>query len=111
MTTLFEGEFQWEPKRMNKTFCVYVVTNRRNGALYIGVTSELPRRVWQHKQKEVAGFTARYGVDKLVYYEACESAESAIQREKQLKKWSRSWKLRLIEEKNPDWRDLYEEIV
>jgi putative endonuclease len=96
---------------MNKTFCVYVVTNRRNGALYVGVTSDLPRRIWQHKQKEVAGFTARYGVDKLVYYQTCESAESAIQREKQLKKWSRSWKLRLIEEKNPDWRDLYEEIV
>ena len=96
---------------MNKTFCVYIVTNRRNGALYIGVTSDLPRRIWQHKQGEVAGFTARYSVDKLVYYETCESAESAIQREKQQKKWSRSWKLRLIEEKNPDWRDLYEEIV
>ena len=96
---------------MNKTFCVYIVANRRNGALYIGVTSDLPRRIGQHKQKEVAGFTAKYGVDKLVYYETCESAESAIQREKQLKTWSRSWKLRLIEEKNPDWRDLYEEIV
>lgn len=96
---------------MNKTFCVYIVANKRNGALYVGVTSDLLRRVWQHKQKEVAGFTARYGIDKLVYYETSESAESAIQREKQLKKWSRSWKLRLIEEKNPDWRDLYDEIV
>jgi putative endonuclease len=73
---------------MNKTFCVYITANRRNGALYIGVTSDLPRRIRQHKQKEVDGFTARYGVDKLVYYEACESAESAIQREKQLKKWA-----------------------
>ena len=75
------------------------------------MTSNLPRRIGQYKQNEVAGFTARYGVDKLVYYETCESTESAIQREKQLKKWSRSWKLPLIEEKNPDWRDLYEEIV
>jgi len=96
---------------MNKTFRVYIVANKRNGALYIGVTSDLPRRIWQHKQKELAGYSARYGVDKLVYYETCESAESAIQREKQLKTWSRSWKLRLIEEMNPDWRDLYEEIV
>ena len=80
---------------MNKTFCVYIVANNRNGSLYIGVSSDLPRRIWQHKQKQVPGFTARYGVDKLVYYETCESAESAIQREKQLKKWDRSWKLRL----------------
>jgi len=96
---------------MNKTFCVYIVANKRNGALYIGVTSDLLRRIWQHKHKEVAGFTARYGVDRLVYYETRESAASAIQREKQLKKWSRCWKLRLIEEMNPNWRDLYDEIV
>jgi len=96
---------------MNNTFCVYIVANKRNGALYVGVTSDLPRRVWQHKRKEVGGFTAKYGVDRLVYYEACESAESAIQREKQLKKWNRRWKLRVIEEMNPEWRDLYEEIL
>ena len=96
---------------MNKIFSVYIVANNRNGSLYIGVSSDLPRRIWQHKQKEVPGFTARYGVDKLVYYETCESVESAIQREKQLKRWNRKWKLRLIEENNPDWRDLYEEIV
>ena len=96
---------------MNRSFCVYITANRRNGVLCIGVTSDLPRRIGQHKQKDVAGFTAKYGVDKLVYYETCESAESAIRREKQLKKWSRSWKLRIIEEKNPDWRDLYDEIV
>ena len=70
---------------MNKIFFVYIATNRRNGALYIGVTSDLPRRIWQHKHKKVDGFTAKYGVDKLVYYEACNSAESAIQHEKQLK--------------------------
>ena len=96
---------------MNKIFSVYIVANNRNGSLYIGVSSDLPRRIGQHKQKEVPGFTARYGVDKLVYYETCESVESAIQREKQLKRWNRKWKLRLIEENNPDWRDLYEEIV
>jgi len=96
---------------MNKTFCVYIATNRRNGALYVGVTSDLPRRMWQHKHKTVDGFTAKHGVNKLVYYESCESAESAIRREKQLKKWSRRWKLRIIEEMNPDWRDLYDDIV
>ena len=96
---------------MNKIFFVYIATNRRNGALYTGVTSDLPRRIWQHKHKEVDGFTAKYGVDKLVYYGTCESAESAIRREKQLKKWDRKWKLELIESMNPEWRDLYEEIV
>ena len=96
---------------MNKTFCVYIVTNRCNGALYVGVTSDLPRRIWHHKQKEVAGFSAKYGVDKLVYHEICESAETAIRREKQLKKWDRKWKLELIETVNPEWRDLYDEIV
>ncbi|HYA39005.1 MAG TPA: GIY-YIG nuclease family protein [Candidatus Methylomirabilis sp.] len=96
---------------MNKTFCVYVVTNRRNGALYIGVTSDLRRRIWQHKQKEVAGFSAKYGTDKLVYYETCESVDSAIRREKQMKKWNRRWKLELIESMNPEWGDLYEKII
>jgi putative endonuclease len=94
-----------------QSFLRLLVANRRNGALYIGVTSDLPCHIWQHRHKEALGFTARYGVDMLVYFETCESAESAIQREKQLKKWSRTWKLRLIEEKNPDWRDMYDEIV
>ena len=96
---------------MSKQFCVYILTSRMNGTFYIGVTSELAKRVWQHKHKQVAGFTSRYGVDKLVYYESCESAESAIQREKQIKKWNRKWKLELVEAVNPEWRDLYEEIV
>jgi putative endonuclease len=95
---------------MEKIFCVYVLASQRNGTLYIGVTSDLIQRVWQHKTKLVPGFTTKYGVDKLVYFERTESAEAAIQREKQLKKWNRAWKLQLIETGNPDWRDLYEDI-
>jgi putative endonuclease len=96
---------------MDKQFCVYILASKRNGTLYIGVTSELAARVWQHKSKAVEGFTAKYDVDRLVYYEAHGSAEAAIVREKQLKKWRRSWKLELIESLNPEWRDLYEELL
>jgi putative endonuclease len=96
---------------MDKQFCVYILASKRNGTLYIGVTSQLATRVWQHKSKVAEGFTAKYGVDKLVYYEAHGSAETAIVREKQLKKWRRAWKIELIESLNPDWRDLYEETL
>jgi putative endonuclease len=96
---------------MDKQFCVYILASKRNGTLYIGVTSELAARVWQHKSKAVEGFTAKYRVDRLVYYEAHGSAEAAIVREKQLKKWRRSWKIELIESLNPEWRDLYEELL
>ena len=96
---------------MDKQFCVYILASKRNGTLYIGVTSQLATRVWQHKSKVVEGFTTKYGVDKLVYYEAHGSAEAAIVREKQLKKWRRSWKIELIEGLNPDWRDLDDELV
>ena len=96
---------------MDKQFCVYILASKRNGTLYIGVTSQLATRVWQHKSKVAEGFTAKYGVDKLVYYEAHGSAEAAIVREKQLKKWRRSWKIELIEGLNPDWRDLCDELV
>jgi putative endonuclease len=95
---------------MNKHFYVYILASQRNGTLYVGVTSDLVRRVWEHKQKVVEGFTAKYGVDKLVYYEVHDSAETAILLEKRIKKWNRAWKLRIIEEMNPTWRDLYEEI-
>jgi putative endonuclease len=87
-----------------------MLASKRNGTLYISVTSGLAKRVGEHKNKCVDGFTKKYGVDKLVYYEAHDSAEAAIQREKQLKKWSRAWKLRLVEGMNPGWRDLYDEI-
>lgn len=90
---------------------VYILASKRNGTLYIGVTSDLVQRAWQHRNHAVEGFTKKYGVDKLVYYELHEDMENAILREKRLKKWNRAWKLRLIEEMNPDWKDLYESIV
>ena len=96
---------------MSKQFYVYLLASKRNGTLYIGVTSDLVGRVWQHRNKAADGFTAKYGVTRLVYYELHESAESAISREKQIKKWNRSWKLKLIEDNNPDWKDLYDEIA
>ena len=96
---------------MTKQFCVYILASQRNGTLYIGMTSRLQQRIWQHKSKLVSGFTERYDVDRLVYYEIHESAESAIQREKQLKKWRRAWKIRLIDEMNSEWLDLYNTII
>ena len=93
-----------------RTPCVYILASRPNGTLYIGVTSNLPKRVWEHKNDFVKGFTNRYHVHTLVWYEVHESMESAIVREKSLKKWNRAWKLRLIQRDNPKWLDLYGEI-
>lgn len=90
---------------------MYILANGRNGTLYIGVTADLLRRVYQHKTDSVEGFTRKYGVHDLVYYESTEDAESAIRREKQLKNWTRAWKISLIERSNPDWKDLYEEVT
>ena len=90
---------------------VYILASQRNGTLYVGVTSDLAQRVWQHKNDVVEGFTKEYGVHLLVWFELHEDMESAIIREKRLKKWNREWKLRLIEGKNPDWQDLYESIL
>jgi len=95
---------------MNKQPAVYIISNKRNGTLYIGVTSALVKRVWEHKNNLVEGFSKRYGLHQLVWHEAHENMESAITREKQIKKWNREWKMRLIEEMNPDWKDLYETI-
>ena len=89
---------------------VYILASKRNGTLYIGVTSDILERVWQHKQKLVPGFTKTYAVDKLVYYQRFERVTDAINEEKRLKNWHRSWKIALIEETNPEWRDLYVEI-
>ena len=86
---------------------VHILASKRNGTLYIGVTSDLPGRVWQHRNNIVAGFTRKYAVHTLVYYEFHGDMTVAITREKQLKKWNRAWKLRLIEANNPDWTDLY----
>jgi putative endonuclease len=89
---------------------VYILASERNGTLYIGVTSNLPKRVWEHKQDLVQGFTQRYQVHRLVWYEMLDTMEAAIQLEKRMKGWRRAWKLRAIEEKNPAWRDLYDEF-
>lgn len=95
---------------MEKLPCVYVLASRRNGTLYVGVTSDLVKRIWEHKYDAVEGFTNRYKVHRLVWYEVHESMMSAIAREKAMKEWHRAWKIRLIEKDNPDWRDLYKEL-
>ena len=91
--------------------CVYILTSRRNGTLYTGVTRYLAQRVWQHREGQVDGFTKRYGVKRLVYVEFHETMPAAIKREKQIKEWKRAWKLELIESVNPQWRDLYEDLL
>jgi putative endonuclease len=90
---------------------VYILASKRNGTLYIGVTSDLPKRVWAHRNNVVDGFSKRYDVHQLVYFELHVTMENAITREKQLKKWNRAWKLRLIEENNPEWNDLWPAIA
>ncbi len=96
---------------MPKHPCVYVIANRRNGTLYVGVTSDLVKRVWEHQNNLAEGFTKRYDVHTLVWFEQHATMESAIAREKTIKEWKRRWKLDLIEQQNPEWRDLYSDIV
>ncbi len=96
---------------MAKKYYIYILASKRNGALYVGFTSDIIKRVWQHKEKFVDGFTTRYGVDKLVYYEQYDDPVAAIKREKRLKKYPRKWKLNLIEKSNPNWKDLYTELA
>ena len=91
-------------------YYVYILASRRNGTLYVGVTNDLVRRVYEHKSDLVDGFTKRYGVHLLVYHENTGDVASAIQREKQIKKWNRAWKIKMIERMNPGWKDLYNEI-
>ena len=95
----------------DKQPCVYILASKQNGTLYIGVTSNLIQRVYQHKHNMIDGFTEKYRVHSLVYYELHGTMEAAITREKQLKKWQRQWKMALIEKDNRDWRDLYDELV
>lgn len=90
-----------------KQFCIYILASKRNGTLYVGVTSNLKNRILQHKTKVIKGFTEKYNVTILVYYELHENAESAITRERDIKRWYRKWKLELIEKSNPNWKDLY----
>jgi putative endonuclease len=88
-------------------YYVYLLASKKHGTLYLGVTNDLVRRVYEHRTKAVEGFTKRYAVDKLVWFEIHDNVEAAITREKELKKWRRDWKIRLIEEQNPEWTDLY----
>ncbi len=96
---------------MNKQPAVYILASKRNGTLYIGVTSDLIKRIWEHKNNLVAGFTKRYDIHFLVWYELHESMESALEQEKRMKEWTRAWKMRLIEKVNPTWQDLYQTIA
>jgi len=93
-----------------KQFYIYILTNKKYGVLYIGVTNNLERRIYEHKNKLVDGFTKKYNLDKLVHFEETESVRAAIEREKQLKKWNRRWKLNLINRDNPEWEDLAEKL-
>jgi len=91
-------------------FYVYILASRQRGTLYVGVTNDLARRVHEHREKQTEGFTRQHGVTRLVYYETHDIAENAITREKRLKRWNRTWKIQAIEEFNPDWKDLYEDL-
>lgn len=96
---------------MDKTYYVYMLASKRKGTLYIGVTNDLARRVYEHREGIIDGFTKTHGVKRLVWFETMSSIDAAIQREKNLKHWVRKWKIQLIEKDNPEWRDLYDEIV
>ncbi len=97
--------------RVKKQPCVYLLASKRNGTLYAGVTSDLVKRIWEHKNNVVEGFTKKNGVHTLVWYEVHETMESAIGREKAIKNWKRDWKIKVIEEMNPLWRDLYADLM
>ena len=94
-----------------RSYYVYILASRIGGTLYVGITNDLIRRVFEHKSKSTPGFTERYDVAKLVYFEQFDDPENAIKRERRIKKWNRAWKIRLIEEFNPNWEDLYADIA
>nr|WP_279308206.1 GIY-YIG nuclease family protein [Niveispirillum sp. BGYR6] len=96
---------------VSRTYHVYIMASDRNGTLYVGITSDLARRVYEHRQGAMAGFTKRYGVKRLVYMEPFDDVEHALRRERQIKKWNRNWKLELIEKTNPQWLDLYDQLA
>jgi len=96
---------------MEKQYYVYILASRRNGTLYTGITSNLIKRVWEHKEKAVDGFTKKYNIDKLAYFEQYIDSVKAISREKRIKKYPRKWKINLIEKENPHWKDLYKDLV
>jgi len=99
-----------DPKTVFMSYYVYILASKRNGTLYIGVTNDLKRRIYEHKNGLIDGFTKKYSVKNLVYYEQTNDVHEAILREKRLKKWNRDWKIKLIEEMNPDWKDLSEDL-
>ncbi len=96
---------------MAQSYFVYILTNRKDGVLYIGITNDLVRRVFQHREGAIPGFTNKYNLKRLIYFEAFDDPENAIMREKRMKKWNREWKIELIENNNPEWRDLYPDIL
>jgi len=96
--------------KTEKIYYIYITASKRNGTLYIGITSNLKKRIYEHKESLIDGFTKKYKVSKLVYFETTNDINSAIQREKQMKKWKREWKLKLIERENPCWIDLYDSL-
>lgn len=95
---------------LKEYFYVYMLSSLHNKVLYVGVTSDLQKRIWEHKEKIIKGFTSKYNIDRLVYFEVYDDAESAITREKNIKNWKRDWKIKRIENMNPDWEDLYETL-
>ena len=94
-----------------KNYYVYILCNQKNGTLYVGITSDLIKRIWQHKNESVEGFTKKYGLKRLVHFEQYKDVKEAILREKRIKKWNRQWKINLIEKNNPSWDDLYDKLV
>jgi putative endonuclease len=104
-------KMQWSRGELRKHFFVYMVASKPRGILYIGVTSDLATRAWEHREGVIQGFTKRYFVRRLVWFEEQPDALSAIKREKQLKRWRRTWKIALVEKTNPNWRDLYEYVA
>lgn len=94
-----------------KQYYVYILTTKNNAAFYVGITSDLPKRIWQHKEKRADGHTKKYNISKLVYFETFDDPDNAIKREKRLKRWNRDWKIKIIEEGNPNWNDLYKDIT
>jgi len=95
---------------MSREYFVYMLASQRNGTLYVGVTNDLSRRIWEHREGSPSGFTLKYRVTRLVYYEVFQDVDQAIRREKTLKRWRRAWKIQLIEAENPQWLDLYETL-
>ncbi len=96
---------------MEFVYCIYILASRKHGTLYIGVTNNLVKRIREHKDKIFEGFTKRYDITQLVYFESTTRIEDALKREKQLKEWKRQWKINLVEANNPEWKDLYEQII